>query len=87
MFNQGYKKNSQMVDESFKFRTIESFDLQFDLYLFLQAATVIDYKINNVIYFSQSQLLLAKTNKDRTKSRKALYIHRYVCIYIYSDID
>ena len=28
-------------------------------------------KINHVIYFSQSQLLLAKTNEDRTTNRKA----------------
>ena len=29
--------------------------------------------MNRVIYFSQSLLLLAKTNEDRTASRKALY--------------
>ena len=28
-------------------------------------------KINHVIYFNQSQLLLVKTNEDRTKSQKA----------------
>ena len=30
--------------------------------------------MNQVIYFSQSELLLAKTNEHRTKSRKALLI-------------
>ena len=30
-------------------------------------------KINQVIYFSQSQLLLAKTNENQTTSRQALY--------------
>ena len=30
-------------------------------------------RINRVIYFSQSQLLLAKTNEDWTTSRKAVY--------------
>ena len=30
-------------------------------------------KINPVIYFSQSHLLLTKANEDRTTSRKALF--------------
>ena len=30
-------------------------------------------EINHVIYFSQSQFLLTKTNEDRTASQKALY--------------
>ena len=48
--------------------------------MFLQAATVLD-KIRHVIYVSQSQLLFAKINEDRTISRKALYI--YACIFIF----
>ena len=32
-------------------------------------------KINRVINFSQQQFLFAKTNEDRTTSRKALYTH------------
>ena len=34
-------------------------------------------KINHLIYFSQSQLLLTYTNVDRTTSRKALYEKKY----------
>ena len=30
-------------------------------------------EINHVVYFSESQLLLAKTNEDRTTSRNAIY--------------
>ena len=56
--------------------TMEPFDLQFDLHLVLQP-TMLLAKVNDVIYFDQSQLLLAKTNEDRISSRKALLI---VCV-------
>ena len=34
-------------------------------------------KSSHVIYFSQSQLLLARTNEHRTTSRKALLAEKY----------
>ena len=41
-------------------------------------------KINHVIYFSQSQLLLAKTNEERTTSRKALQ-NKCTLIFVWSQ--
>ena len=42
-------------------------------------------KINDVINFNQSQLLLAKTNEDRTTSRNALYQSYMYEIYFLID--
>ena len=59
-----------------RFCTIKPFDLYFDLhFLFKQQLWLA--KINHAIYFSQSQFLLAKTNEDWTRSRRAiLWINR-----------
>ena len=53
--------------------SMEPFDIQFDHNLFLHKHQLWLPWINHVIYSSQSHLLLAETNDDRTTSRKALF--------------
>ena len=58
----------------------ESFDLQFDLHLFLQEATV-NSRDDRVIYFNQQQLLLAKQMNIELQFERFYYVCAAVMLY------
>ena len=53
---------------------MEPFDLLFDLHLFFQTKMLLA-KTGHVVYFSQLQLLVAKTNEDRIINQKFLCVN------------
>lgn len=62
---------------------ISPFDMQFDFHVFHKQHLLLD-GINHAIYFSQSRLLMEKTNEDQTACWKGLLL--YVIVVLLSSV-